>query len=206
MQTTLPPIETPLTGNGVSLADTLARLQAVFTPRQELTPSSTKSTPQPCEPQSTAVTPPTNSADTLTPPRENPLKNDPSGQQQLSVMVSQCFQALKLYGKQAESLEAMIQMHQAVLAEYPISKIRQGFTEFLKRGSEIPMPADIVNLIDPLPPKPDWAAYVGIKNKLGSQFVTTREREYLTYCENYAMKNVQAYQDIKQAEQSMQSE
>lgn len=62
-------------------------------------------------------------------------------------MVFQCFQALKLYGREPEQLEAVNGMFQLVLAEYHLSDIRRAFAYYLSVSSEMPTPADICNII-----------------------------------------------------------
>lgn len=62
-------------------------------------------------------------------------------------MLAQCFQSLRLYGKEPEALEATVAMFQMVLADYPINRIEQGFAYYLKHNNEMPAPADIANII-----------------------------------------------------------
>ncbi len=88
--------------------------------------------PQLCEPQPQAVT----------------LLSDPTGKQELAAILFQCFQSLKVYGKEPEALESVIAMHNLVLADYPIEKIRSAFAFYLRHNTELPAPADIANIID----------------------------------------------------------
>lgn len=63
-------------------------------------------------------------------------------------MLQQCFQTLRLYGKEPEVLESVVAMFRLVLADYPVEKIIAGFGAWLKRSNEMPTPADIANIID----------------------------------------------------------
>lgn len=77
-------------------------------------------------------------------------------------MLYQCFQSLRLYGKEPEALEGTVAMFQLVLADYSIDEIRRGFTEYLKRNSDMPAPADIVNIIDPPKTPSPWDKLPGV--------------------------------------------
>ena len=67
----------------------------------------------------------------------------------MATILYQCFQCLRLYGREPEALESTVAMFQLVLGDYSIDQIRRGFAEYLKRNNEMPTPADIVNIIDP---------------------------------------------------------
>ena len=60
----------------------------------------------------------------------------------------QCFQSLKVYGKEPEALESVVAMHNLVLADYPIQKIREAFAFYLRHNNELPAPSDIANIIE----------------------------------------------------------
>lgn len=76
-----------------------------------------------------------------------PLKNDPEGRKQLGALIVQCFDALKLYGKEPEQLKNAAALFQFALADYPMEKINEAFRAYLNRSSEMPTPADICVLI-----------------------------------------------------------
>lgn len=91
------------------------------------------------------------------------LMSDPAGRKELATILFQCFQALKLYGKEPEALEAVVAMHQMVLADYPFGKIRDAFAFYLRTNTELPAPADIANIIERGNKPPfDKAVYVAI--------------------------------------------
>lgn len=119
---------------------------------------------------------------------EKRLKNDPDGQDQLTTLLSQTYASQNTYADKAKMMEYRDQMFQQALAEYPIALIREGFIAHVKRKPAIPTPSDIINIIDPPEPQPDWAAYVGIKNKIKNDiYVTPDQREYLRWCEEQAI-------------------
>lgn len=84
----------------------------------------------------------------------------------MTEMLTQCFRALKLYGRDADDFDAINAMFQLVLADYPIDKIKQAFAVYLKRHNELPAPADIVQIIerDGKPPL-ERAVYIAISKK-----------------------------------------
>ena len=58
-----------------------------------------------------------------------------------------CYNTLNLYGKQPEQLESYGRVFQMVLAEYKFSSIKEAFVRYLKNGTTLPTPADIIKLI-----------------------------------------------------------
>lgn len=81
-------------------------------------------------------------------------------------MLFQCFQGLKLYGKEPEALEALVAMFQLVLHDYTMDQIRRAFALHLKRSNEMPAPADIANIIERGNRPPfERAVYVNLSRK-----------------------------------------
>lgn len=76
-----------------------------------------------------------------------PLKADETGKKQLSTIILQCFDSLKLYGKEPEQIGNLNAMFQFVLADYSYDKIMEAFRFYLSTSSELPTPADIVGII-----------------------------------------------------------
>lgn len=102
-------------------------------------------------------------------------------------MLYQCFQALKLYGKEPETLEATVSMFQMVLADYPPEAIRKAFANYLKRHNEMPAPADIASLIERNGKPPlDRAVYVSISKKPAEDRTST-EWAYMRDYEKFAI-------------------
>lgn len=78
-----------------------------------------------------------------------PLQQDGDGQRKLTLLLADCFGCLKTYGKEPAQLEAMNRLFQMMLGKYPFEKVRAGFMKYMERNSEMPAPADIINIIDP---------------------------------------------------------
>jgi len=86
-----------------------------------------------------------------------------------------------------------------------MDKIVSAFGSWMRRSSTMPTPADIVNIIDPPPPKPDWVVYVAIRQKIrdGYTFVMDEERAYLRYCERYSMDKIKTYEERQEAQEQL---
>ena len=75
------------------------------------------------------------------------LKDDVKGKQELGVLLSQFFDTMKLYGKEPEQLKSTAALFNFALADYPAENIRQAFAYHLQISTEMPTPADIVNIM-----------------------------------------------------------
>jgi hypothetical protein len=129
-----------------------------------------------------------------------PLARDDEGQKKLTNILRVLYDGLRVYGKEPEQLENAIKLHHIALSRYEITEIERGIREHIKRSNEFPTPADIVNIIDPPPPKPDWPAYIGIRQKIReNQFITGNQREYLRFCENYVSGKLCDYEERQTA-------
>lgn len=102
------------------------------------------------------------------------------------MMLVQCFQALKLYGKEPEQIEGVIGMFNLVLADYPFSEIERAFRYYLRHNTEMPAPADIAIIIDRGGDKPpfDKSVYVAFSKKHGDQR-TPAEWQYMRDYERF---------------------
>lgn len=102
-------------------------------------------------------------------------------------MLQQCFQTLRLYGKEPEALESVVAMFRLVLADYPVEKIIAGFGAWLKRSNEMPTPADIASIIDRGGKPPlERVVYVSLSRKAAEQR-TSDEWAYMREYEAYAI-------------------
>ena len=102
-------------------------------------------------------------------------------------MLFQCFQSLKLYGREPEALEALVSMFQMVLRDFTIDQIRQAFTLHLKRSNEMPAPADIASIIERGGKPPfERAVYVSLSRKAAEQR-TSDEWTYMSEYEAYVI-------------------
>lgn len=66
----------------------------------------------------------------------------------MAEILSQCFDVLKTYGKEPESLENMHRAFMFTLEDYSAQQIQKAFISHLKTSSEIPTPADIIKHIE----------------------------------------------------------
>lgn len=115
-------------------------------------------------------------------PKAVVLHQDQAAKQQLAVILYQCFQSLKLYGKEPEALEATVATFNLVLADYEFSRIKDAFAFYLRSNTEMPAPADIANIIERGNKPPfDKAVYVSISKKSGEE----RTREEWQYMREY---------------------
>lgn len=107
-------------------------------------------------------------------------------------MLGQICELQKQYGKTAANLETLVDGFLWVLADYPMDVILNALAKYVKRNPDIPAPADIVNLIDPLKQewKPDWPAYIALKKRVqrDGYFPYGKEKEFLKLCDDYAIK------------------
>lgn len=104
---------------------------------------------------------------------------------QLTNLIFQCFQGLKLYGKEPEALESINPMFQMVLAPYPMEKIQSAMAYYLRHNNEMPTPGDIAMIIERGNKPPfDKAVYVSINRKRGDER-TSEEWQYLRDYERF---------------------
>ena len=110
------------------------------------------------------------------------LSQDKQGQSQLSKLLLQCYDALRVYGKEPEQLENLNMVFQMVLERFTFVEIYNAFKTYLERHTDMPTPADIVSLIEPPNPSEKLSMEVfrdiRYRQKTG-QFITTEEEKYL---------------------------
>lgn len=113
------------------------------------------------------------------PPSSLSLRTDSDGQKALAVMLQQCFQTLRIYGKEPEALESVIAMFRLVLADYSVGAITDAFRIWLKRSNEMPTPADIASIIERGGKPPfERAVYVNLSRK-AAEDRTSEEWAYM---------------------------
>lgn len=116
------------------------------------------------------------------------LTDSPEDRKQLTNLLFQCFDALKVYGKEPEQLENVNAMFQMVLAGYPYEKIRQAFTFYLKFNSDLPAPADIAMIIERGNKPPlDRSVYISLTKK-DAYSRTSDEWSYINEYENFQLR------------------
>lgn len=122
-------------------------------------------------------------------PKEPPLKDDPQGQDQLTDMLAQCYSLLKKYGEKAEQTELRDQGFQWLLGQYPISQIKEAFKKFMLTAREIPVPADILAILDPTTQPLSEAVYIRISRK-APEDRDWQDYEYMRAYENREMRKL----------------
>lgn len=126
------------------------------------------------------------------------LTNDREGRKQLAEIVAQCFDGLKLYGREPEQLANAVKLFDLALGAFSVEQVRAGFVAHLQRSSEMPTPADIVGYIRRKGRPPlDKAMYTAlIQKRERTSFVdagqhgnglTTAEEKYIQEYEEYAL-------------------
>ena len=66
---------------------------------------------------------------------------------QIADMITQCFDVLKVYGKEPEQIKNTIKAFILTLAGFSMEQINSAFIAYLSDNSEMPTPSDIVKLI-----------------------------------------------------------
>jgi len=100
----------------------------------------------------------------------------------LTRLVTTCYEALNVYGKTPEQLEAIIAIMQMDLEDYTYSVVREAFKIYRKTNSAMPTTADIVKIIEPPQEVPKWcgATYIQLcKRKRENQFMLLEEEKYM---------------------------
>lgn len=90
-----------------------------------------------------------------------------------------------------------------VLSHRSMGEIIGAIHKYCATHADIPAPADIENIINPPPPKIDWALYVSLKQKLRDNiFVTESEKQFLRKCETIGVARLNGEADNYQAAQA----
>lgn len=80
-----------------------------------------------------------------------------------------------------------------MLEDYPISKIKEAFKQYLRTSKDIPTPADIIGIIDPSTQPLSQAVYIRISNKDHADR-SASDYEYLRAFERQEFKKLDAPQ------------
>ena len=117
------------------------------------------------------------------------LTHDPVGKAELSNLLFQCFDTLKIYGKEPEQMKSINALFQFVLADYHIVKIREAFVFYLKHNNELPAPSDIVQIIERGGNKPPFekSVYIAITRKPPEER-TSDEWQYMSDYQKFIIR------------------
>lgn len=83
----------------------------------------------------------------------------------MSRLLAQTYASLKKYGESADTTEMRDMMFQEILGDYPMAIVRAAFLQYLKTAHEIPVPADILAIVDPATQPLSEAVYIRISRK-----------------------------------------
>lgn len=93
------------------------------------------------------------------------IRDNLQAKNQLSRLLSQTYAALKKYGENADTTEMRDAMFQEILGDYDIADVEKAFLQYLKTSREVPIPADILAIIDPQTQPLSEAVYIRISRK-----------------------------------------
>jgi hypothetical protein len=112
-------------------------------------------------------------------PSETLIRDCKASQNQLTTLLAQVHLLLKGYGEKAEDAASRDAGFQWLLGRFTIEQVRDAFRVYVERRSDLPAPADIIQIIEP-PPEPLSAAlYVSYQKKAYSGgFLLSSERAF----------------------------
>jgi hypothetical protein len=116
----------------------------------------------------------------------------PDEQSSLAVILGWVFDLQKQYGKTTEQANNIVAGFCWALGKYPISQVVDGIQQYILNKSDMPTPADIRQIIDPIPEswRPDWAVYnrfKKLKEEHGPYALSQEEIDYMIACENHSL-------------------
>lgn len=163
MTTTFQPFKTHLNGNHASQNNT----------HIEITPQLEKTLPQQQQVKPKELLPNVEQ-------KEIPLRHSSKAQDQLTLLLSQIYASQRTYSDKGQMMEYRDEIFQFVLQDFPISKIREAFIEFIKRSPDLPTPSDIYNILRPNPEPLSEAVYRSLKKRSSEgDFLYKIERKYI---------------------------
>lgn len=119
-------------------------------------------------------------------------------QAQFCEFMAQCYDGLNTYGKTPEQLENLTGLFLTVLGHYPLETVKNAFLQHIKRSPNLPTPADIVNIIDPLPEELSPSMYVNIMKEctIGGKLLWGDKKRYVEEFERREMAKVRGGSDM----------
>ena len=90
---------------------------------------------------------------------------------------------LKGYGEKAEDAESRDAGFQWMLGRFTIEQVRSAFRQYIERHTDLPVPANIINIIDPPRERLSAAVYIAYQKKACSGgWLLSDERQF---CRDY---------------------
>lgn len=77
-----------------------------------------------------------------------PLAGNSQAEGEVSAMVGQCYETLRVYGKEPGQIKTIVRTFLMLLGEYPLLRVRAAFLGWMKTHNEMPTPADIIGIIE----------------------------------------------------------
>lgn len=110
----------------------------------------------------------------------------------LSLTLSRVCALQRGYGKTPTEIETLVEGFSWALKAYRVKDVIEAIGKYITLRPDIPTPADIRAIIDPIKPEwsPDWEFYKNLKQLErdgGSYALGTEERAYVSTCEKYSM-------------------
>lgn len=101
----------------------------------------------------------------------------------------------KQYGKTEAELEILVEGFVWILGEYDCQVVFEAMKTYVSRKGDIPVPADIMNIINPAPEPKKWCSttFFDIKRRAREgQFITREEDKY---CSDFVQAKVKSSPD-----------
>lgn len=100
-------------------------------------------------------------------PNETPklIRDCKASQNQLTTLLAQVHLLLKGYGEKAEDAASRDAGFQWLLGRFTIDQVRSAFGQYVERNSDLPVPADIIKIIEPPPVPLSASLYVAYQKK-----------------------------------------
>jgi hypothetical protein len=109
-------------------------------------------------------------------------------QSDLIDLVTQCFDSLNNFGKTNQALPNIIKFFIVKLKKYPFEKVYEAFDEWTDRHSTMPTPADIINIIEPLP-EYSKTLYISLcEKKKNDIYLSPQQRQFMAEFEKHEIK------------------
>lgn len=113
------------------------------------------------------------------------LASDKEGLKRVASAICTMFEAMKVYGKDAESVESSVRLFKFALAEYTTEQILKGMADYTRFKSDFPTPSDIVGFIERGGrPAPNKSIYISFCKKEPVER-TEEEWEYIRFYEKF---------------------
>jgi hypothetical protein len=141
-------------------------------------------------------------------PSETPrlIRECKDSQNQLTALLAQTHLLLKGYGERAEDAESRDAGFQWLLGRFTIEQVRSAFREYIERYADLPVPANIINLIEPPQEKLSAAVYIAYQKKACSGgWLLSDERQFCRDYEAQEMEKGRASRELVECQKQIES-